>query len=161
MAAGANGWAAQRLSGRFSTQRDYDGSLMISDLMSDEFYLTLAKGLRKFDRGHIQYAQIASRTRDPIEGPRGDIDFGGRLAEATNRPVIFNGIVPNSTNPEMFRAQAAVVDEYNRKGVPLVGHAVTVRLNMRCCFREEWTFFDNVDAWRDAMMGRLRSAGRS
>ena len=36
---------------------------------------------------------------------------------------------------------------------PLVGHAVTVRLNMRCCFREDWTFFDNVDAWREALMG--------
>jgi N-acyl-D-amino-acid deacylase len=55
----------------------------------------------------------------------------------------------------MFRAQVAVVDEYNRKGVPLVGHAVTVRLNMRCCFLEEWTFFDNVDAWREALIGNF------
>jgi hypothetical protein len=54
MAAGANGWAAQRLAGRFSTQRDYDGSLMVSDLMADEVYLTLARALRKYDRGHIQ-----------------------------------------------------------------------------------------------------------
>ena len=44
MAAGANGWAAQRLLGNASVQRDYDGSLMISDIMSDEFYLALAKG---------------------------------------------------------------------------------------------------------------------
>ncbi len=153
MAAGANGWAAQRLAGRFSTQRDYDGTLMVSDLMSDEVYLTLAKALRKYDRGHIQYAQTLGGSRDPLEGPRRDIDFAGQLGQAANRPVIFNGIVPNSTNPDMFRAQAAVVDEYNRKGVPLVGHAVTVRLNMRCCFLEEWTFFDNVDAWREALIG--------
>ena len=32
---------------------------MVSDLMTDEFYLTLAKGLRKYDRGHIQYAQTS------------------------------------------------------------------------------------------------------
>ena len=117
MAAGANGWAAQRLAGRFSTQRDYDGTLMVSDLMSDEVYLTLAKALRKYDRGHIQYAQTLGGSRDPLEGPRRDIDFAGQLGQAANRPVIFNGIVPNSNNPDMFRAQAAVVDEYNRKGV--------------------------------------------
>ena len=58
MAAGANGWAAQRLLGRISVQRDYDGTPMVSDLMADEFYLTLAKALRKHDRGHIQYAQV-------------------------------------------------------------------------------------------------------
>src|SRR5579883_3366814 len=155
MASGANGWAAQRLAGRFSTQRDYDGSLMISDLMPDEFYLSLARGLRKYDRGHIQYAQtLGGRgSRDPVEGPRRDIDFGGQLAQASNRPVIYNGIVPNSTNPDVFRAQARVVDEYNRRGVALVGHAVTVRLKMRCSFREDWTFFDNVDEWREALMG--------
>ena len=156
MASGANGWAAQRLAGRFSTQRDYDGSLMVSDLMADKVYLTLAKALRKFDRGHIQYAQVlGGGGRDPVEGPRRDIDFGGQLAEASNRPLIFNGIVPNSTNPDVFRAQARVVDEYNRKGVALVGHAVTVRLNIRCCFLDEWTFFDNVDPWREALMGSL------
>ena len=157
MAAGANGWAAQRLSGRFSTQRDYDGSLMVSDLMADEFYLSLARALRKYDRGHIQYAQtLGGRgSRDPVEGPRMDIDFGGQLAQASNRPLIYNGIVPNSTNPDVFRAQARVVDDYNRRGVALVGHAVTVRLSMRCCFREDWTFFDNVDAWREALMGPM------
>lgn len=155
MAAGANGWAAQRLAGRMSTQRDYDGSLMVSDLMADEVFLTLAKALRKWDRGHIQYAQVLGGGRDPVEGPRRDIDFGGQLAQASNRPLIYNGIVPNSTNPDVFRAQALVVDEYNRKGVALVGHAVTVRLNIRCCFLEEWTFFDNVDAWREALIGSL------
>jgi N-acyl-D-amino-acid deacylase len=157
MECGANGWAAQRLAGRFSTQRDYDGSLMISDLMPDEFYLSLARALRKYDRGHIQYAQtLGGRgSRDPVEGPRRDIDFGGQLAQASNRPLIYNGIVPNSTNPDLFRAQARVVDEYNRRGVALVGHAVTVRLNMRCSFREDWTFFDNVDEWREALMGQL------
>ena len=130
MASGANGWAAQRLAGRFSTQRDYDGSLMVSDLMADEFYLTLAKGFAQVrSRPHpIRAGLRAAADAIPWKVRGGDIDFGGQLAEASNRPLIFNGIVPNSTNPDVFRAQARVVDEYNRKGVALVGHAVTVRL---------------------------------
>ena len=31
---------------------------------------------------------------------------------------------------------------------------------MRCCFREKWTFFDNVDVWREALIGTLRGARR-
>ncbi len=63
MAAGANGWAAQRLLGNASVQRDFDGTLMISDMMSDDFYLALARGLRKHDRGHIQFAQSSPVAR--------------------------------------------------------------------------------------------------
>jgi N-acyl-D-amino-acid deacylase len=26
-------------------------------------------------------------------------------------------------------------------------------LNLRCCFAEKWTFFDNVEVWREATLG--------
>ena len=154
MAAGANGWAAQRLLGNASVQRDFDGTLMISDMMSDDFYLALARGLRKHDRGHIQFAQSSpvARGSAPGEGARQAMDFAGRLAESANRPLIFNGVVPIDRQPEIHRTQLGVIDEYNRKGVPLVGNALIARLNLRCCLRENWTFFDNVDVWREALM---------
>lgn len=156
MAAGANGWAAQRLLGNASVQRDYDGSLMISDIMSDEFYLALAKGLRKHDRGHIQFAQASATDGvDPAVSAAAAMDFAGQLSEASNRPLVFNAIFPGDRRPDIFRGQLDVVDRYNRKGVPLVGIAMTVRLNLRCCFLEKWTFFDDVDVWRDATMGTL------
>jgi N-acyl-D-amino-acid deacylase len=155
MAAGANGWAAQRLLGNASVQRDYDGSLMVSDMMSDDFYLALARGMSKHDRGHIQFAQSSPGKGGPAQGARHAMDFAGRLAQSANRPLIFNGVVPIDKAPEIHRAQLSVIDEYNRKGVPLVGHALIARLNLRCCFREKWTFFDNVDVWRDATMGSL------
>jgi N-acyl-D-aspartate/D-glutamate deacylase len=167
MAAGANGWAAQRLLGAISVQRDYDGTLMVSDVMPDEFYLDLAKALRKYDRGHIQFAQASGNLDEGVEGPRSDIDFAGRLAEASNRPLIFNAVVPIEKRPDVFRAQLAVIDEYNKKGVPLVGHALTAPLFLRCCLGEKWTFFDNVDVWRESLMGtfeerigRLTDPGR-
>jgi N-acyl-D-aspartate/D-glutamate deacylase len=153
MAAGANGWAAQRLLGAISVQRDYDGTLMVSDVMPDEFYLDLAKALRKYDRGHIQFAQASGNLDEGVEGPRSDMDFAGRLAEASNRPLIFNAVVPIEKRPDVFRAQLGVIDEYNKKGVPLVGHALTAPLFLRCCLGEKWTFFDNVDVWRESLMG--------
>ena len=105
MAAGANGWAAQRLAGKVSIQRDYDGVLMISDMMSDDFYLTLAKALRKYDRGHIQYAQTspvaaarAIRWKDrgrhglrrPVGGERQSAgDFQWHRSEPTDQPDMY------------------------------------------------------------------------
>ena len=111
-------------------------------------------------------AQVRSRPHPICAGlgrrrarSRGRSPARYRFRRATGRgqqpPARLQRIVPNSHQPDVFRAQASVVDEYNRKGVALVGHAVTVRLNIRCCFLEEWTFFDNVDPWREALMGSL------
>ncbi len=49
--------------------------------MTDEFYLSLAKGLRKHDRGHIQYAQASGTPEEwRGSGPGRDMDFAGQLA---------------------------------------------------------------------------------
>ena len=45
MAAGTVGWSTQRLISRGALQRDYDGTPMISDILPDEFYLTMARAL--------------------------------------------------------------------------------------------------------------------
>lgn len=154
MAVGANGWAAQRLTGYgASVQRDYDGTLMVSDVMSDEFYLNLARALHKYDRGTIQFAQVSGAIDEGVEGPRRDMDFGGQLAAASNRPLIFNAVAAIDDRPQVFRTMLSVVDEYNKKGVPLVAHTVTVRANFRFSFADEWNLFDNVDAWREATLG--------
>ena len=59
MEAGAVGWSAQRLfpESSSSVQRDYDGSPMISDVLPDEFYLTLAQALGERGEGCIQFTQ--------------------------------------------------------------------------------------------------------
>jgi hypothetical protein len=154
MAAGANGWAAQRLTGYgASVQRDYDGTLMVSDMMSDEFYLNLAKAMSKYDRGTIQFAQNTGAIDEGVEGNRRDMDFGGQLAELANNPLIFNAVLVTDEKPEVFRTMLSVVDEYNRKGVPLVAHGLTKRLDFRFSFSDEWNLFDNVDSWREATLG--------
>ena len=53
MEAGACGWSAQVL-GATSVQRDYDGTPMITDLMTEEEILTFAKVLGDRDEGFIE-----------------------------------------------------------------------------------------------------------
>jgi N-acyl-D-aspartate/D-glutamate deacylase len=154
MASGAGGWGAQRLTGYgASVQRDYDGTLMVSDLMSDEFYLNMAKALNAYDRGTIQFAQVSGALDEGVEGPRRDISFAGQLAELSGRPTLFNAVLVTDERPQVFRTMLSVVDEYNKRGVPLVAHGLTMRLDFRFSLEEKWNLFDNVDAWREATLG--------
>src|SRR5215510_5776636 len=69
MDAGAVGWGAQRLfsEGLAAVQRDYDGTPMISDVLSDEFYLTLAKALNARGEGFIQFTQASGSFLEGLE----------------------------------------------------------------------------------------------
>jgi N-acyl-D-aspartate/D-glutamate deacylase len=155
MAAGANGWGAQRLTGYgASVQRDFDGTLMVSDMMSDEFYLTLAKALGEYDRGVIQFTPATGSIEDPLAGPRQDMYFAGRLAEASNRPLMFNAVAVIDNRAQVFRSQLKWLEEHNTKGIPLIGQGVTVRADVRFTF-EHFNLFDNVEAWREATLGTV------
>lgn len=154
MAVGANGWAAQRLTGYgASVQRDYDGTLMVSDLMGDEFYMNMAKAMSKHERGTIQFAQVSGALDEGVDGPRRDMGFAGKLAELSTHPTLFNAVAVTDDRPQVFRAMLDVVDQHNKKGIPLVAHGLTMRLDFRFKLEDEWNLFDNVDSWREATLG--------
>ena len=62
MDAGACGWSTQRL-GVNSVQADYDGTPMVTDIMSDNECLALAEVLAERDEGFIQITQFTWRPR--------------------------------------------------------------------------------------------------
>jgi hypothetical protein len=95
---------------------------MVSDLMGDEFYLNMAKALAAYDRGSIQFAQVSGALDEGVEGPRRDMGFAGRLAELSGRPTLFNAVLVTDERPQVFRAMLGVVDDCNKRGVPLVAH---------------------------------------
>ena len=70
MDAGAIGVSSQRM-GMGSTQRDYDGTPMATDLMHDETMLVLADVLKKRNEGVIQYTyvDVAARAESEADGP--------------------------------------------------------------------------------------------
>jgi len=153
MAAGAGGWATQRLiSDEASVQRDYDGSLMVSDMLPDEFYLTMAKALGQYDRGCTQITQFTKGFEDPEKGVIDDMRFCGKLAELSGRPVMYNAIAVIDEKVRLLTAELATLQEFNGKGIQLIGQGVTMRTDFRFTF-EEWNLFDNVPAWREATLG--------
>src|ERR1700674_1842100 len=153
MAAGAGGWATQRLiSDEASVQRDYDGSLMVSDMLPDEFYLTMAKALGQYDRGCTQITQFTKGFEDPEKGVIDDMRFCGKLAELSGRPVMYNAIAVIDEKVRLLTAELATLLEFNSKGIQLIGQGVTMRTDFRFTF-EEWNLFDNVPAWRETTLG--------
>jgi N-acyl-D-aspartate/D-glutamate deacylase len=112
----------------------------------------MAKALGEYDRGCIQYTQASGSLEDPVTNSKVDMGFAGRLSETSNRPVMFNAIAVIDERAQVFRNQLQVLKEHNSRGVPLIGQAVTIRLDARFTF-ENWNLFDNVEAWRIATLG--------
>jgi N-acyl-D-amino-acid deacylase len=154
--AGAVGWSAQRLTPESlaSFQRDHDGTPMISDIMSDEFYLALATALGERDRGCIQYTQVSAGLEDTARGAQADLAFIARLAEESRRPLLFNAIVVNDEFPEVFRSQLKWLEETNAKGIRVFGQASSVRIGVTFTF-EDWNLFDLSPVWREATLGTV------
>jgi N-acyl-D-aspartate/D-glutamate deacylase len=153
--AGANGWSFQRLfpEGKLSVQRDYDGTPMISDILPDEFYLTLAKALGDKGEGCIQYTQAGTTFEESKEERfKRDVEFGARLAEVSGRPALFNAVTINDRHPLAFRSQLKALEEAHAKGQQVFGQALTARIPARLTF-ENWNLFDNSPTWREATLG--------
>ncbi len=160
MDAGAVGWGAQRLfpDSIAAVQRDYDGTPMISDVLPDEFYLTLAKALSERGEGCIQFTQAGGNFQEGIQGLLGglerDFGFNVQLAEKSGRPVLYNLIAANDQFPQFYRSQLKLLTEANAKGIPVFGQAATVRANFTLTF-EDWNLFDNSPVWREATLGTV------
>ena len=79
MDAGACGWSTQRL-GENSVQADYDGTPMVTDIMSDNECLALAEVLRDRDEGFIQITQATGDIKSDLafEAEAGSKSRAGR-----------------------------------------------------------------------------------
>jgi N-acyl-D-amino-acid deacylase len=152
--AGAAGWSAQRLvpEGRVSVQRDYDGTPMITDILPDEFYLSMAQAMAQKGQGCIQFTQSgASETSIGIED---DFRFLEKLAATSGQPLLYNAILISDKHPESHKAQLNWVEAANERGVRVFGQAVTARAPVRMTL-EDWNLFDSIPAWKDATLGTV------
>ena len=87
MDAGACGWSAQVL-GVKSIQRDYDGTPMITDMLSEHEILTFAKILADRDEGFIElaYQETGEEGRPLAEETK---RFFEKVAAVAKRPVLY------------------------------------------------------------------------
>ena len=143
MDVGACGWSAQ-LAGEGTIQRDYDGTPMITDLMSNDDLSFFARSLGDMERGIIQ-----------MIGPPKTAQF---LAEESGRPVIFNTLAPrNDQHGAPAEAHYVIIDwlrQQNESGNRIIAQAVTCAIDYQFTL-EDWNLFDSSPLWRDLTLGTL------
>ena len=155
MAAGGCGWSAQ-VAGATSAQRDFDGTPMITDLMTDEEILAFGRVLANLDEGFIElsYNKRPQGIVDEYEVLRNKLQFFERLGEVSRRPILYQFIEPDDRDPEKHRMQVRWVEEMNRKGLRIHGQGNTVQGGFEFTF-EDWNLFDRSPIWREATSGTV------
>ena len=146
MDAGACGWSTQRL-GVNSVQADYDGTPMVTDIMSDNECLAFAEVLRDRDEGFIQITQATGDIKS-------DLAFEAELARVSGRPVLHNVVAPSSFRPDSHRKTLAWLDECNARGERIFGQAFTIRSAFAYTL-EDWNLYDSSPAWNYATTGTI------
>lgn len=144
MDAGLCGFSIQRL-GADSTQADYDGTPMVTDIMSDEDILNLAEVLRERDEGFIQITQA----RGDIKV---DLAFLEKLADTARRPVLHNVIVAARKDPKVHRRSLDWLERCRAKNLPIYGQTGTHRTGFAFTL-EHWNLYDASPAWRELTTG--------
>ncbi|WP_419945735.1 N-acyl-D-amino-acid deacylase family protein [Candidatus Poriferisodalis sp.] len=144
MDAGLCGFSIQRL-GPDSVQADYDGSPMVTDIMSDEDILNLARVLAERDEGFIQITQGTGDIR-------ADIKFLEVLAATARRPVLHNVVAPARKDPEVHRRPLRWIDKCWGQDLPIYAQCGTGRAGFAFTL-EHWNLYDASPAWRAVTTG--------
>ena len=152
MDAGAAGWSAQ-IFGESSDQRDYDGSVMITDLMTKEEVLAFSRVLKERDEGIIElnHDQVDDHGMK-IEAPTWK--YFEMVAKASGRPVLYQVVGTNPTDPGPHRRHLAWLEDCARRGIRIYGQGNT-RQPFQVFTLEDWNLWDRSDAWRAATVGTV------
>ena len=147
---GACGWSAQVL-GETSVQRDYDGTPMITDLLSEHEVLTFAQVLRDRDEGFIElaYQETGEDGRPLGEETR---NFFEQVAAVSGRPVLYQAVAPNAVHPEQHRERIRWLESCAERGLRVYGQGATRRGGFELTF-EDWNLFDDTPMWREVTLG--------
>jgi len=157
MDAGACGWSAQRLdpNGPACVQRDYDGSPMVSDVMSDDTCIAFARVLARRNEGFMQMTLVSG-------DPKKDALHYEKLAEISGRPILYNVVQPRDSAPQIHRGAIAWLEDCRRRGLPVYGQGATGDTGMDFTF-VDWNLFDDIPVWCEATTGepadRMRKLG--
>lgn len=148
MDAGACGWSVQHLGDGFtSIQRDYDGTPMVTDCMSDATCLAFAEVLRKRGEGHIQITQAQDDIRE-------DLIFVEKLAEVAGCPVLFNVVSANNYHPRQSRRLVDWAEKAQARGNQVYLQAVNVGNDLTYTF-EDFNLLDGQEDWRAVTLGNV------
>jgi N-acyl-D-amino-acid deacylase len=149
MDAGGCGFSAQRLhpdSGG-AVQRDYDGTPMVTDVMHNDTAIALARVLGERNEGFIQMVYATGH-------PKSDFRHFEQLAEVSGRPILWNAVSPDDTNPLRHRGPMKWLQQAQEKGLRIYGQGITTNAGLTFTFID-WNLFDDAQAWCDATTGTV------
>ena len=149
MEAGGCGWSAQRLNptSGLNTQRDYDGTPMVTDVMSDDTCLALARVLARRNEGFIQMVLATGNLKK-------DASFFEQLAEVSGRPVLFNAVQCTAAFPDLHRKSIKWLEKCRQRGLRVYGQGITTDAGLTFSLAD-FNLFDDADAWCEATTGTL------
>lgn len=144
--AGGVGYSMQRLGDGFtSVQRDYDGTPMPTDTMSDELCLAFASVLKNRGQGFIQLTQAKNEFV-------ADLKFGSALADASDAVILWNAVQVNERHPHQHRRMLEWVNREQEAGRKIWMQAITTPNDMRFML-DDFNLFDGNGAWRNVTVG--------
>jgi N-acyl-D-aspartate/D-glutamate deacylase len=126
--------------------RDYDGGYLPTHVAPREEFLEMAKVMREFNRGAIEWTMGRSLQKLGHE-------FLIELAQTSGRPVNWNAIIYDPTHPDSWRKELDWAEKAYKQ-------AVVLPVNICLPIEFEFTLqsiglFDNLPAWNEATVGTL------
>ncbi len=147
MESGACGWSAQ-LNGEIgNVQLDYDGTPMVTDLMTERELKAFAHAIRQVGRGVVQTT--------------GSLDATALIARESGRPMIWNALLADGALNQHGRGEYTVRDAlkqlvyYNEEeGLRIFAQALTTNFVSEFTF-EDYNLLDTMVPWKEALLGSL------
>jgi N-acyl-D-amino-acid deacylase len=126
--------------------RDYDGGYLPTHVAPREEFLEMASVMREFNRGSIEWTM--GRALQKLGH-----DFLIELAKTSGRPVNWNAIIYDPTNPDGWRKELDWAEKAYKQAVVLpVNICVPIEFEFTL---ETIGLFDNLPAWNEATVGDL------
>jgi N-acyl-D-aspartate/D-glutamate deacylase len=151
MEAGACGWSVQRL-GENSVQPDFDGTPMITDVMTDEEGYAFAEVLRERGEGTVQLTYVPVGEGNDAYTNEAVFRWEERLAEISGRPILHNVVITLADAPQLHRGVLSWLRACHDRGLQIYGQGDTVR-QFHQISGLAWNPFDISPAWKEALMG--------
>jgi N-acyl-D-aspartate/D-glutamate deacylase len=147
MEAGGCGWSSQIAGDMFNVQLDYDGSPMVTDMMTEREVVAFSRALRRIGRGTTQIT--------------GQLETAALIARESGRPIIWNALAPTGSVNQHGETQfphLATIDRLNelneKEGLRVFASAQIVRFQSEIVL-ENYNLMDIFPAWKEAGLGPL------
>jgi len=147
MEVGACGWSSQISGDLYNVQRDYDGTPMVTDEMTEREIVAFSRALRTVGRGSTQIT--------------GALETAALIARESGRPIVWNALAPTGSVNQHGESRfphletIARLDELNQQeGLRVFASAQIVRFKSEIVL-EDYNLMDIFPAWKEACLGTL------